>query len=106
LSEELLVREARRRIEVFKNLERYLRVIVDVVKGLDENAEVYLFGSVTEGRYLLSSDIDILVITDLYPGKVLAELWNKGIRDPFEIHIVTRAMLKTYRRRAELRRIG
>ncbi|MCD6509031.1 MAG: hypothetical protein J7L11_01375 [Thermoprotei archaeon] len=42
MSEELLVRKARRRIEVFKNLERYLRIIVDVVKGLDENAEVYL----------------------------------------------------------------
>jgi predicted nucleotidyltransferase len=64
LSEELLVEEAKRRAEIFRNLGRYLAAIADVVRGLDGDAEVYLFGSVAEGRYLLSSDIDVLVVTN------------------------------------------
>ncbi len=102
MSEELLVSEARRRAEVFKNLQKYLRVIMEVVNGIDENAEVYLFGSVVEGKHLLSSDIDILVVTNKPAGEVLAELWSKGIKDPFEIHVVTREMLEAYKRRAKL----
>ena len=101
-SDELLIEEARRRAEIFRSLDRYLKIIAEIVSILDEKAEVYLFGSVAEGRHLPSSDVDVLVVTDLPPGKVLAELWEKGIRDPFEIHVVTRKMLETYRRRATL----
>ena len=104
LSEELLIDEARRR-EVFENLGTYLRRLVEVVKGLDPSSEVYLFGSVAEGRYLLSSDIDVLVVADANPGKVLAELWLAGIRDPFEIHVVARKALELYRRRSKLVRV-
>ena len=106
MSEELLVSEARRRREVFENLEKYLGRLVDVVKRLDPSSEVYLFGSVAEGRYLLSSDIDILVVTDANPGKVLAELWLAGIGDPFEVHVVTRDAVDAYRRRSKLVRVG
>ena len=105
MSEELLVDEARRRGEVFENLGTYLRRLVEVVKGLDPSSEVYLFGSVAEGRYLLSSDIDVLVVAGASPGKVLAELWLAGIRDPFEIHVVTRKALELYRRRSKLVRV-
>lgn len=102
MSEDFVVEEARRRAEVFKNLPRYLEVIVETVKSLDRDARVYLFGSVAEGRYLLSSDIDILVVTKLKPGEVIAALWDKGIGDPFEIHVVNEEMLEVYRRRAKL----
>ena len=104
--EELLVSEARRRREVFENLEKYLKRLVDVVKRLDPSSEVYLFGSVAEGRYLLSSDIDVLVVTDTSPGKVLAELWLAGIGDPFEVHVVTKDAVEVYRRRSKLVRVG
>ena len=73
-----------------------------LVKELDEDAEVYLFGSVAEGKHTLSSDIDVLVVTNQPPGKVLATLWEKGIKDPFEIHVITKNMLETYRKRAKL----
>lgn len=105
MSERLLVEEARRRAEVFRNLPKYLKVILDTVKGLDENAEAYLFGSVAEGRYLLSSDIDILVVTGRSPGEVLAALWERGIKDPFEVHVVDENAFKVYARRAKLLRI-
>jgi len=102
LSERLLVEEAKRRAEVFRNLEERLRVIAEVVREMDRDARVYLFGSVAEGRHLLSSDIDVLVVTRRSPGEVSAKLWEKGIGDPFEVHVVTEEMLELYRRRAKL----
>ena len=100
--EDLIVEEARRRREIFNNLPRYLEIIIDTVKSLDENARIYLFGSVAESRYLLSSDIDILVVTRLRPEEVIAALWNRGIRDPFEIHVVNEDLFEIYRKRARL----
>jgi predicted nucleotidyltransferase len=102
LWEKLLINEAKRRREIFENLDEYLKKIVEIVKKLDSNAELYLFGSVAEGKYLLSSDIDILVVSNLHPGKIIAELWSNGIDDPFEIHVITRNMLETYKKRAKL----
>jgi len=102
LSEKLLVKLAKHRIEVFRNLKYYLKVIVEAVKEIDEKAEVYLFGSITEGTYTLSSDIDILVATDQPPEKILVKLWEKGIKDPFEVHIVKREMLDLYKWRSKL----
>ena len=101
----LLVEEAKRRAEIFGNLDKYQK-IVEIVKELDRNAEVYLFGSVAEGKHLLSSDIDILVVTNLAPREVLAILWERGIRDPFEIHVVTKDMLEIYKGRAKLVKIS
>jgi len=49
-------------------------VIAEAVKEIDGDAEVYLFGGVAEGRHPLSSDIDVLVVTDKPPGEVLAKL--------------------------------
>ncbi|MEM4826730.1 MAG: nucleotidyltransferase domain-containing protein [Desulfurococcaceae archaeon] len=102
MSEKLLVKLAKHRAEVFRNLEHYLKVIVKAVKELDEKAEVYLFGSVAEGTYTLSSDIDVLVVTDQSPENVLMKLWEKGIKDPFEVHIIRREMLDLYKRRSKL----
>ena len=102
MSERLLIEEAKRRAEIFRNLPKYLRVILNTVRSIDENAEVYLFGSVAEGRYVLSSDIDILVVTGRSPGEVLAALWEKGIKEPFEIHVINKDVLKIYARKAKL----
>ena len=104
-SEELLVKEAKRRAEVFRNLNRYLRILASVVEQIDDKAEVYLFGSVAEGGHLLSSDIDVLVVTDKSPAEVLKKLWEAGIKDPFEIHVATEEQLKLYKAKAKLTRI-
>ncbi|MEM0308735.1 MAG: nucleotidyltransferase domain-containing protein [Thermofilaceae archaeon] len=106
LSEKLLVSEAKRRARIFSDLDKYLKTIADTVKRLDERGEAYLFGSVAEGEYLLSSDIDVLVVTDAAPAQVIAELWKNGITDPFEIHVVTRNVFEIYRKRAKLVRIA
>ena len=38
--EELLVEEAKRRAEVFRNLDEHLKTIVEAMEELDEEAEV------------------------------------------------------------------
>ncbi len=104
-SHNLLVKEALRRRRIFKNLDKYLRRIKQIIKNLDESAEVYLFGSVATGENLYSSDIDILVISELEPQVIIRELWREGIDDPFEIHVYPPEYLPRFMRRATLRRI-
>ena len=100
-----LIEDARRRQEVFKNLDKYLLMIKGVVKSIDPNAEVYLFGSVAENRHTLSSDIDVLVITNADPGLILEKLWRAGIGPPFEIHVRTPDKLAYYERFSKLIRV-
>ena len=54
---------------------------------------------------LLSSDIDVLVVTDKSPAEVLKRLWEAGIKDPFEIHVATKEELKLYKAKAKLTRV-
>lgn len=94
-----------RRREVFKNLEKYLKVIKEVVEKLDPDADIYMFGSVVEGKNNFSSDVDILIITKLYPAKIHSELWKAGIKEPFEIHVQTPDKIALYGARAKLVKI-
>lgn len=102
MSHEVLVKNALKRQEAFKNLEGYLRTIKDVVRRLDSDAETYIFGSVAEGRYNFSSDIDILVITRLHPAEIHSELWKAGIKEPFEIHVEKPERASSYKTRMKL----
>ncbi len=64
-----------------------------------------MFSSVVEGKYNLSSDIDVLVITKLHPAKVHAELWKARIREPFEIHVQMPDKATFYEKRTKLVKI-
>ena len=57
---------------------------------MDPEAEVFLFGSVAEGKYVFSSDIDILIITKKTDQKynIMVEAY-KTINAPIELHITT-----------------
>lgn len=102
---DLLIEDAKRRREAFENLEKYLSTIKEVAKSLDPNAEVYLFGSVAEGRHVLSSDIDVLVVTTADPPVVLERLWRAGIGPPFEVHVRPPEALPLYQKRSRLVRV-
>lgn len=75
----------------------YLKNYLEVAKRVKEivqrhdAAEVYVFGSVIEGKATAMSDIDILVISERkdleYPIKIDV---YKSIDAPIEIHFVTR----------------
>ena len=105
MSHRVLVERAIKRMKVIKNLDEHLKIIKEVIKRLDSDADVFLFGSVAEGKYNYSSDIDILVITDVEPSKVHLELWRSGIKEPFEIHVQPPERAEIYRRRARLVKI-
>jgi len=63
------------------------------------DAKVYLFGSVAEGKAVLSSDIDILIVTgveDVRSGKKRADIIAKieeraglPLVHPYEFHLMT-----------------
>ena len=105
MSLDILVKRALKRREVFRKLWDYLETVKRVVRELDPEAELFLFGSVAEGRYNYSSDIDILIVTDLHPAKILSELWRAGIKEPFEIHVHPPEKAAIYKNRAKLLRI-
>ena len=94
-----------RRREVFTNLENYLQTIKKTVTKMDPHAEVFLFGSVVENRHTFSSDVDVLIITNMEPSRVHVELWEAGIKEPFEIHVQPPEKIHIYQRRAKLVKI-
>ncbi len=95
-----------RELEYYQNLEKYLKVIKRNAERVFEKAEVYLFGSVAEGRYIPGkSDIDVLVVVEKAPKTVseLVELKLKVLEgidlfSPFEIHVVDSKGFEHYRR--------
>jgi len=99
------VKRALQKRRVFNSLKEHLDVIKRVVCGLDPNAEVYLFGSVAEGRSNLASDIDILIVTKVDPAEVHMELWRAGVKEPFEIHVHTKDEVTFYEGRVRLLKV-
>jgi Nucleotidyltransferase domain. len=90
------VKEALRRREIFDNLGEYLVKIKELIKQIDENARVFLFGSVAKGNWTYSSDIDILIVTEKKASFVLSELFKKGFSEPFEFHVIDDKWLEWY----------
>jgi len=82
-----MIELALRRQKVFRYLKKHLKKIRGFVSRVDPKARVYLFGSAAEGKYVLSSDIEILIVTREDPAKMHAELWKNGVKEPFEVHI-------------------
>ena len=105
MSRDILVERALKRREVFRRLWEHLETVKSVVLKLDPEAEVFLFGSVAEGNYNYSSDIDVLIVTEQQPAKIYSELWRAGIKEPFEIHVHRPEKAIFYKDRAKLVRI-
>ncbi|MEM3957584.1 MAG: nucleotidyltransferase domain-containing protein [Thermoproteota archaeon] len=94
--EELLIREAARREEVFKNLPELLKRVKKVMSEADKESKVFLFGSVSSGEHVLTSDIDLLILTKLKPSEVIAKLRKEGFDEPFEFHVTDEKMFSFY----------
>jgi len=105
MSRDLLVEAALKRQEAFNKLPKHLRTIKQTVHELDTQAQIYLFGSTAEKENNYSSDIDILIITNLRPSQIHAELWKAGIKEPFEIHVHTREEAEFFKNRTKLAEI-
>jgi predicted nucleotidyltransferase len=95
--DELLVKEAKRRREVFRNLQKILEEIKKILINMDKESRVFLFGSVVKEEYALTSDIDVLILTKLKPSEVIARLREKGFDEPLEFHVVDDKTFNFYR---------
>ncbi len=89
----------------FENYMDYARVIKRVVRRELDDAEVFVFGSVVEGKHTPASDIDILVVSEKMPARQSerARLRAMVFREidffaPFEIHLVNPEEFEWYRR--------
>ena len=105
MSYDLLVKTALKRKEAFINLPKYLEIIKTTVLRLDPKAQTYLFGSTAEKEHSYSSDIDILIITNLPPANINCELWKAGVKEPFEIHVHSPKEAYFFKKRAKLVKI-
>ena len=77
-------------LEYLRNYMEVAREVKKIVKKIDSNAKVYVFGSVVRGKYTAASDIDILIVTEKIGGKyrIMVEVY-KRIKAPIELHVTT-----------------
>jgi len=89
----------RERLEILKNWKEYVKRITGATEKLFKDYEVYVFGSAIKGRLTAASDIDVLVITENLPKKILerARVKEKIERlaglppyHPIQLHLLTK----------------
>ena len=83
--------------EMLRNYRQYLKKIYKNINLIIQEAQVYLFGSVVEGKLVAASDIDILIIANipknhLKRAEIIANIEEKTelpLYHPFEFHLLT-----------------
>ena len=85
--------------------DRWAERIALAARDVLGKCEVYVFGSVVEGKAIGGSDIDILIVCDKIPEKSkdradiivkIEELAKLPLFHPFEIHIVNKREAEWY----------
>ncbi|BFH74825.1 nucleotidyltransferase domain-containing protein [Sulfurisphaera javensis] len=100
-----LAREWEKRKYYLLHAREYVKKIKDIcVKEIDPECRVILFGSVARGNFRIDSDVDVLVITkvrdEIDRARVSQKLHDAiGVREPFEIHIVTKEEYENWYKR-------
>ena len=86
-----------KKLNYLKNYREVCKDVFKIVKNIDNNARIFVFGSVLTGNITVSSDIDILILEN-----------NKNLKDeiyikilkcidaPVELHIVDNNGFKWY----------
>ncbi len=93
---DIIANNAQMRRKAFKDLDKNLEKIKNAVKGIDSEAEIYLFGSVARGENTFSSDIDILILSEKDTRQILSVLADFG--PPFEFHIYEHDALEEFKK--------
>lgn len=90
---DIYIEEARKLKRLYGDFNELIRRICSFIKKYIDDAEIYLFGSMTQGKYTMASDIDLLIITrrkyELDVDRIKALIKREFIEIPLEIHIVT-----------------
>lgn len=87
-------------LDMLRNYREVARRVKEIVRRLDSNAEVYVFGSVPRGEFTGASDIDILVVTERLDlkDKMRVDVY-RSIEAPVELHVVSRKQLEKWYKR-------
>ena len=87
-------------LDMLRNYREVAHKVKEIVRRLDPDAEVYLFGSVPRGEYTESSDIDVLVVTEKLDLKDRMRLEvYRSVEAPVELHVVSRKQLEKWYKR-------
>jgi predicted nucleotidyltransferase len=86
--------------EILSYLKNYMSVareVKEILKVIDPQVKVCVFGSVVKGNFTASSDIDILVITKAIERKddMIVEVYRR-IKAPVELHITSPDKFKSW----------
>ena len=83
--------------DLLKKYKEIATLVKKIVKKIDPDAKVYVFGSVVKGKFTGGSDIDILIVSEKVDKKhEIAVAVYKNIEAPIELHIVTEKVLKNW----------
>jgi len=87
-------------LESLKNYEEVARKVKEIVRRIDPEAEVYVFGSVVRGKYTAASDIDVLVVTKKVGERyrMMVEVYRR-VKAPVELHVTTPERFSSWYRR-------
>lgn len=81
-----------RKLAYLRNWKEVAAKAKELVRERDSEAIVYVFGSVTRGKYTGSSDIDLLVVTKKKKDleySIKTHVYGKMLDVPLEIHVST-----------------
>ena len=84
-------------LNYLKNYMRVAREVKGILKVIDPQVKVYVFGSVVKGEFTAASDIDILAVTEAIERKkeMTIEVYKK-IKAPVELHVTSPNKFKTW----------
>jgi len=97
------------RVKMLKNWRIWVGKVAEVVGTLLPGARVYVIGSVVRGDYVAGSDVDVLIVSEHVPDRLVERSRLKvAIEDglklpyyhPFEFHLVKPEEAEIYLRRA------
>jgi len=92
----------RKRLEQLKNYKRVVKEVKEIAQKHFGKVEVYVFGSVLEGKPTASSDIDILIVTDKISPEEASKIKTiiyESLDAPVELHIVSSDELENWYKR-------
>lgn len=97
------------RVEMLKNWRAWVEKIAEVVRTLLPRAKVYVIGSAVRGDYVAGSDVDVLIVSEHIPDRLVERSRLKVMIEdelklpyyhPFEFHLVKPEEAEIYLRRA------
>ncbi|CUX78092.1 HEPN domain-containing protein [Thermococcus chitonophagus] len=66
-----LIRKMGKRYQMIKNYHKFLPQIKEACMDIFGECEIYVFGSVVEGKFTAESDVDILIVVESVPESLM-----------------------------------